>query len=1358
MLRRFEASTKLSPVYDFADTVVRGAEPLQTAQLGVHELHSALDETVWTEHLEDHVSRVQIWREEATAKRVLFGPAQRVWRFWMGRQGILRELAKECSTKDKTSAPRVREIINDLEDEQTFRQIVRNTDRIYLRRNYGSDIEARALTQLKGGVGPIIGLAKDWLRLIQTKPNPDGFVETKVNELASDIARLGSSALAAIKNVAAAPEISLPLSATLARSSASIQGLINVFDGKGAETSLQVDTPSRFLSKDLLFVTTLDIDTEFGTVEENPDSVLPLLIDSDGHASTLKAAFDARLARGDLAGAAFACDEMDTIGDPDEDSCREALKEVERKTCRELRNLRVEFTEEIEDCYYFDALSVTDRDNMVAILPSDDNITARGSALMEIERTFEAIRDQLNKCHTRIRERYEKALATVDPRLFDEASARIHDAIESRDWRTVAEQLERLQNGESIADIRWEPDPFESFMDAKRRIENISDELERPTPAEIVRGPRRRSTVAGVSFSSMSGNEVRQAETLLETWFEMARLGQVNAKSIAKILTLLGFVVKHVEEKPDRSVLVTTEPLRQRTLCPLHIFGSSANGKYRVVLNWRVPARDFIIQSVGEVRSNPTIVLHFGRLGKDRERLRKWATRESQRLMLVVDEALVLYLSAKPSGRLPTLFRCAAPFTAVEPFVTTSSLVPPEMFFGRSKEREDVMNRYGSCFVYGGRQLGKTALLRSAEVQFHNPRERRIAKWIDLKSRGIGEDRQPEDIWRLLWRELSDNLLASGRGEPKSNSRLIEEFIQAVKDWTDQRDGSRLLLLLDEADKFLEVDARNDFPVSTRLKGLMDETERRFKVVFSGLHNVLRTTERANHPLVHLGNPICVGPLLSNGEWQAARQLISDPLAVIGCRFKRENIVTHILAHTNYFPSLIQLFGAALVEYLRDSKKVFPYEITLADVYAVFNKDELRQNIRDRFLATLRLDPRYEVIAYAIAYEMAQESKRRDASLVNGMDRSSIMHEVRGWWADGFGATDTEFAALLDEMVGLGVLRVVNDSEWGEKRYSLRNPNVRVLLGGRDDIEEALLREDRELPSIFEPSLFHARYDDDNDSRRRGPLTSEHEGRLKRCGGVTVVSGVGATNIRQIGAFLQGRVDPGMYKELLPCTDAHQFEREVTKLRPDPKRGTHIYLVPLETPWSCRWLRVTVDAWRRMKNRRYIRVVFVAEPDTLWRTLIDLDEEWGIRGVEWVDLGPWRRTFLRQWSADHNLHVEKENEKLLKVSGGWSSVVEKYDLTIFPWRKRVDAIEKMINGDRPTWLKRLGVDSAQVERDIALLAQRLAQETDHLEGTSGEIKLARRFTWMKRLHLLEKCDDGRWSCNSLLKHLLSVRS
>ena len=112
--------------------------------------------------------------------------------------------------------------------------------------------------------------------------------------------------------------------------------------------------------------------------------------------------------------------------------------------------------------------------------------------------------------------------------------------------------------------------------------------------------------------------------------------------------------------------------------------------------------------------------------------------------------------------------------------------------------------------------------------------------------------------------------------------------------------------------------------------------------------------------------------MTSNGEWKAAQDLVREPLQAIGCRFGRDDLSTRILAHTNYYPSLIQLYGAELTRRLRDSERAFPYAIDDDAIDKAYGSRELRDAIRERFLLTLQLDQRYEVIAYALAHELKE--------------------------------------------------------------------------------------------------------------------------------------------------------------------------------------------------------------------------------------------------------------------------------------------------------------------------------------------------------------------------------------------------
>ena len=119
----------------------------------------------------------------------------------------------------------------------------------------------------------------------------------------------------------------------------------------------------------------------------------------------------------------------------------------------------------------------------------------------------------------------------------------------------------------------------------------------------------------------------------------------------------------------------------------------------------------------------------------------------------------------------------------------------------------------------------------------------------------------------------------------------------------------------------------------------MDKTERRFKAVFAGLHNVLRTTRLSNNPLAHYGNPICVGPLVTNGEWTHAQALIQEPLGALGYDFEDGKLVVRILSQTNYYPSLIQIYGNKLVKHLNNQNM-------LNDICAIEINDEVIFSLR----------------------------------------------------------------------------------------------------------------------------------------------------------------------------------------------------------------------------------------------------------------------------------------------------------------------------------------------------------------------------------------------------------------------------
>jgi hypothetical protein len=129
------------------------------------------------------------------------------------------------------------------------------------------------------------------------------------------------------------------------------------------------------------------------------------------------------------------------------------------------------------------------------------------------------------------------------------------------------------------------------------------------------------------------------------------------------------------------------------------------------------------------------------------------------------------------------------------------------------------------------------------------------------------------------------------------------------------------------------------FPNVSKLKAIMEDNDRRFKVVFAGLHNVQRTARDSNSPIPHLDAPICIGPLLERGEWRQALALVERPLRNLGYRFESDDLPLRILSHTNFYPSLIQIFCKGLLKRLQEPNRTFfnfkespPYPVTARDV------------------------------------------------------------------------------------------------------------------------------------------------------------------------------------------------------------------------------------------------------------------------------------------------------------------------------------------------------------------------------------------------------------------------------------------
>ena len=240
-----------------------------------------------------------------------------------------------------------------------------------------------------------------------------------------------------------------------------------------------------------------------------------------------------------------------------------------------------------------------------------------------------------------------------------------------------------------------------------------------------------------------------------------------------------------------------------------------------------------------------------------------------------------------------------------------------EMFVGRSDEAAALKARTGSCVVFGGRQLGKSALLRHVHRENHDPSMSTYIAYLDVDDLGI--DSQDHDAMvAAFWRRIYDELHREGAipEQPRRildrERRLADEIPSSIVARLAANEEMRIVLLLDESDDLLDCDSHRDFALVRQLRGLMARTERRFKVVFAGLQSVQRYNNWKNHPFAQLGSELVVNPLPP----AAAQDLIIRPFRALGFAFDRAGLILRILSQTNYHPGLIQIFCYRLLENL----------------------------------------------------------------------------------------------------------------------------------------------------------------------------------------------------------------------------------------------------------------------------------------------------------------------------------------------------------------------------------------------------------------------------------------------------------
>ncbi|GAA3887908.1 hypothetical protein GCM10022243_60950 [Saccharothrix violaceirubra] len=794
--------------------------------------------------------------------------------------------------------------------------------------------------------------------------------------------------------------------------------------------------------------------------------------------------------------------------------------------------------------------------------------------------------------------------------------------------------------------------------------------------------PRPESAKTWARLAVGDNGLLTSAETALDAWDSLSVGRNFSADrfqgSVRTVLRLLGLVCEGgtKERGPRggvRTVRVRAHPNDGSYVAEL---GSAATEYTVVVLTEESRGRSVLdgLDALTSGRANVVLCLHPLDLAARRALAAR--ARRGTPHAIVIDASVVGYVAATAPGSWRTTQRITLPWAAFNPYQPfVAGLVPPEVFVGREEELSEVVDPNGGLFVYGGRQLGKSALLHRARKDFDDG-EAHHAIYLDLKGRGVGESEPAARIWR----ELTIELKARGvLGQRVSNDAGASVVVDQVRAWLRVNPARRILLLADEADAFLTADSRATtqsggiayFPNVLRLKDLMESTDRRFKVVFAGLHQVQRFRELPNVPVAHGGPDIPIGPLRPAD----ARRLVVEPMAALGYQFERPELVWRLLAATNYQASLVQIFCEELVRTLQSrglAPTTPPTYVTEADVDGVAASDLVRGRIAERLRITINLEDRYRVLALVIACRSV------DDAFAVAYPADELLRGARETWPAGFDRmTVSEVGVYLDEMVGLGLLIRLTDPV----RYAVRSPNVVTMLGTRAELERELAEMDFDMPYEYNPRAARRLLEEHQGAELRSPLTDGRLAAVTTAHHLAVITGTRALGVDRVPQAVRD------YAEVRGST--------VTKVAPAGVVGA---LTTISRRTEPSVLVTDVTGIDRVEAEQVVRrlvkqvavqnlAVVVLAPPELATGLAEL------AGAEPEHPRRWTVDTIRSW-PECPFDVPRARQALIDATGGWPELVEDVVLRVRRGAAQAQALAQ--------WVKR----TAQPEQARRLLAER----------------------------------------------------
>ncbi len=1329
--------------------------------LDMHILNNSMTLAAWNDELEKTKDSASRWLEEAYTYRIKYKPAEKVWRSWLETDGYVQKAISLVVGGDLTRLAQVKTELKRLSDSSKIDGEIDKTDDVLrpVRGGNTQNIDYDARRNVHTYTTEACALLRRFITVVENRPGADkknNFTNKRVDELREGLKNYVDPSQACLAKIIANNRNILGIAAQICLDA--VNDVARLFDPHN-----QINF-SEFPTKHLLYrqsMLTLGWETDafwcpiFNDPLKAAEDFLVSLADRN---VTLENSYECASQRKNHTVTERIIEVLEVRGDIDKANTFRTARQTDMAECR--RKLA-------EDCE--DAIRVVEEAFNYGCI-TDSNYSEAAGRLSTMKKSIDSITNfaasdqDIELIRNRITELSKVESGRINESFNDLALAPDSDTyklirkkLDEGDYALANEMVQSFADGSGIYfEENQEGDLFTDF--SIRRLPLIVKALEQnKIVANIISTLNAGRCIEDNTLALIDGPK---AAKVVEAYLTAGRRPLVNKAEISDVLSAIGFGVKSLNSTTNPKVfnLKLNAPIINRSVCPIAIYGSRADGEYRVLVLYGNNVLEDQIRSeitAAKEGSAPIIVMIFGVFPEARRRQLAKMSRERARTFLVIDNSLI-YAAATSNhvDPLSAMFKLAVPWTFYKPYTEGGGGIPEEMFYGRETERSEIIGNgeTSAAFIYGGRQLGKTALLTSIAKQFHNGTNQ-IAIYIDLLAIGIGKALPLNNFWSILCKELRAVKVLEENDTPSKDGSKEHDL---VCQWFDSDATRGILLFLDEADGFLNEDGKENFKITGTLRSLKDKTHGRFRVVFSGLHNVKRSTDAKNDPLVQLGKAICIGPMLSAAERRDATRLIEEPMAACGYRFSDRSLIWRIMALSLYSPSLIQIFCSKIMNHINENlpaydRKEFPappYIIEEHDITDAYRSQGIRDDIVYRFNKTITLDDRYDVIACIIAYDMMDNPGKKGR-----YDAPWLRARAQTEWPKGFdqyhGSLDA-FIVILKEMVGLGVLTC----DKNDGTYLFRTSSIATLLGSPEEVLDRLVKH-RPEPLEYTPAIFRHGAGLRAEPFKRAPLSVIDMGAIcSQENGVVVVSGTHAGGINLLEksflAFGHDRIEP--LSKIVRLADFESHLADVKKKR-SKKAGTTIVYVDSSCRWDDNWIASARGVERGARDVNFIKVLFEADSAKI-DYLVKNECEFKLRDIK-KDLFrclPWHHDMVNVWVSDHcTITHEKLLEPLVDATGGWPGLLYEFHKAELDsprqWKDKLDEICTFDVKDRASKagsLFGLAANSPHLPflRILAELEKASAEEICVLHEVGSEQEANQALNWAYLSGVAEKDDDN----------------